>query len=112
MITSGIKRSMVGALIGAAALGPALVVGTGDAQAAPSAGGSCSPRQASSIAFTSSNKPLVCTNVGNRYRWVRVARIDPKVRRTGSPCSGAYPVAVNTKGKAVICADGRWRTQG
>lgn len=104
-------------MIGAVALATSAIgtaaLGTGEAHATtPVIGKFCSYAEKSNLRHTASGTPTVCANVGNRYAWVRSGRVDPKVRVPGSHCTGGYPVARTPQGKAVLCADGRWVSQG
>ncbi|MFW0784850.1 hypothetical protein AAFP35_10025 [Gordonia sp. CPCC 206044] len=74
----------------------------------PAIGKSCSASESGNLRYTTAKKPTVCANTGRAFRWVRTGRVDPTIRRAGQPCSGTFPVARTPKGKALLCADGRW----
>ncbi|GAB19995.1 hypothetical protein GOEFS_105_00060 [Gordonia effusa NBRC 100432] len=77
----------------------------------PRIGSKCSGAEANNYRHTKAGTPTVCAHLGSgAYKWVRVAKADPVRRSAGQPCTGKYSVAVTRKGKALVCASGRWRT--
>ncbi|GAB08902.1 hypothetical protein GOARA_021_01400 [Gordonia araii NBRC 100433] len=76
--------------------------------ATPGVGRVCGRAQANRIR-TAQGRTTVCTHMGSgRYRWVRVTGVDPQVRKPGGKCTGQYTTARGPRGKAMVCARGRW----
>ncbi|MEE3851834.1 hypothetical protein VZC37_15935 [Gordonia sp. LSe1-13] len=76
----------------------------------PRIGAPCTKAEARDYRNQPNGVPTVCAYMGGSggFKWVRVAPADPVTRTLGQPCSGQYSVAVTPKGKAVMCAQGRW----
>ncbi|MFW0784851.1 hypothetical protein AAFP35_10035 [Gordonia sp. CPCC 206044] len=93
-----------------AVAGALISVSPATADAAPVIGTACSNKQANDLRYTARHQPTVCAWMGAHggHKWVRTARVDPKVRKLGSPCNNKYPVAKTPRGKAVVCSGGRW----
>lgn len=104
-----LKTRIIAGFSALAAAGTLVAVVPATADAGPRVGSHCSRAQLGDLRIAAGSTPVICISGRSGTKWMRTATLDPQIRKAGAPCGRGYNVAKARNGKALLCANGRWR---